>query len=175
MAGLTIGPKAIVQLGGEVLSSTTVAVRLNCTHANQLVDDVYGTTIATLSLHKLSAPPVPKTTKVLGSYRPATGNDTAPCAFRDCGIYTGAGYKLVRQEAVVLGAGYNDGPDVARLHLVYNIAVNDNGLADDHDAKYAPPGYVDETSTGEEFWVFASPGPGRVPIFEYVGHCGLSL
>eukprot|EP00038_Savillea_parva_P004337 m.136574 g.136574 ORF g.136574 m.136574 type:complete len:630 (+) comp11439_c0_seq6:204-2093(+) len=160
--GGTVGNRLIDLLPD---GTNAVAARFNCTSAIGGNSSVV--TLRQVSLHTVHAPPVPRRTVPLTSLWSAANNDTAPCAFRDCSIYTHAKYVPVRPEATVLNQGYASDAGVKRLYLVYSLAVTDNGLTDGiHNSSYAPPGYADE-SQYDTMWVYSAPAPGRVALDVY--------
>jgi alpha-L-fucosidase len=181
ISGQTIGQKAIIQLPVTGLSAKggVSAVRIKC--AKAIGGGGTSVHLAGMSLHKLVPPPVPPPKPLtLRNYvhtkkSPAGAVDTAPCADRDagsCSTFTGAGYTLVREEAVVLcapltwcNAGSKMPPGTKRVDLIYDITLTDNSLSDG-SATFTPTGYANESSV-ETFYVYEASQPSLVPLDVY--------
>ena len=164
--GQSIGHKIIQPLTPGVSAGSRV--RLRCTGG---VDgDDTKVSIRRFGLHRMHPPPPPPPKPLsLRSYlkqnKTGGGVDHAPCAARGgggCGVYLGAGYKLLRAEATVWSGPSTSGAQ-KRVHLIYSTALDDNSISDGTPT-FSPPGYTDESATGEVFYVYANPGAGLLPL-----------
>lgn len=171
LGGQTIGGKNIVVLPPSIAGVTTsstagASVRFKCTAA--IGGPVAHVSIASMSLHKLVAPPVPPPPPgkavSLRSFWSAKGNDTAPVAVRPTSVYTTKGYTLAGSEATVFDGPAPDGDASVEVRLVYDIKINDNSMAPmTANPKFMPAGYADE-ATQDRCHVYVESKAGRIPI-----------
>lgn len=88
----------------------------------------------------------------------ATRVDRAPCATRDCGVYTGAGYTAAGVEGYCLTAPPGDGESVVSVKLYYN------GGTDNMGAPAPPADGQTWQDVDTECLVYANAGAGRAPL-----------